>query len=154
MDIVNFKPTRAQQLAKARFYKYLEYNPMIKLESLSVSAMEKACKSRSLDKWMGQEGFKEWWYDDNAVPAKIAACAELALERLYEILTSDIESGKEAKVTARDLLNAIDKVLELNSLYPNKQKEIRFLDKEIEKLDESSAITALQDIKLKLAKTE
>jgi hypothetical protein len=151
-----FKPTRAMSMAKARMYKWLSDHPTQAIENLTMDAMEAACRTQSISTWMAGAGFPEWWYEKSTALTKVAAGVDIAVERLLEIVSSPIQSGKDATITAKDVLAAADKLFQLADLYPKKKVVERFLDKRLEAMDaeETASETKRLESKLQIANKE
>jgi len=120
------------------------------LEDIGLSALATITRSPNLVKWASEPEFLAYLYDKDATSTKVATLAELALERLYEILTSPIGSGKDAPVTTAHVLAATKQVVELAALVPKGETKVVFADKRLNELDAASTEKELEAMRLKL----
>ena len=151
LDISDFKPNRMQSEAKARFNKQKDDLASIRaVEELSISAMATMANAPRLAKWAQIPGFMDWWLETDTVGTKIRAMEEMAVERLAEILATPLQGGKEAPAQAKDILKAIEMLLQLSNRFPAKNKEVRFLDKSLEQLDKAELDKQIEAYKTKL----
>jgi hypothetical protein len=151
-ELKEFIPNRMQREAKARFSKQKEELSSIRaVEQLSIAAMAELANAPRLTKWASIPGFMDWWLETDTAGVKIKALEELAIERLEEILCQPLVGGKEAPAQAKDVLKAIEMLLQLSNRFPAKNKEIRFLDKSLDSLDSHQVQKEIESYQLKLA---
>lgn len=150
MKLPDLKLTREQRLAKARLYKHLEDNQVtISIDDISVEMMGLSAKTNKLANWLTDVEFAKWWYERDSLKTNVAAYAEIAIERLYEVLTTPIEKGRDAPVSSKDVLAAAKTMLELADAFP-KKNEVVFADKALNKMTEDQVDRELESLKGKL----
>lgn len=150
MATAEFSPNKSERMAKARLKKALEdAAALIDPTKLSLAEMARIANSPCIEKSASKPGFIGWLLDEDTTALKIKALEELALEKLEEILHTEI-SAKGA-VQAKDALKAIEMLLQLSNRFPAKNKEVRFLDKSLETMDEKQVKAETQRLQRKLA---
>jgi hypothetical protein len=129
-DCRPFNPTPEQALAKARFHARLaERSSLIDAESLDPDDMVEAAGAPKLYKWRELPGFWDWFLDQDTFHHRAVALKDRAMAELEDIIGSEYI---EKILTAKDKLKAIDMLLNLTGAYPAKQREVKFLDKDLE----------------------
>jgi hypothetical protein len=147
----SFNPTQAQRLAKARLKKWAASGESkMDPRNLNPAALATITKSPNLVKWASDPEFMDYLFDSDDMAARIGCLAELTLDRLYEILTSPIEGGRDATITANHVLAAAKQVIELAALAPKQERKVVFADKEVEALDAEATQKEIEAIKLQL----
>lgn len=132
-DFEAFPATSEQRVVKARFWKHMsEQDVFTDVTSMSMEDLGRLAGTLKLSKWANRDSkFMPWFLNRDAVQHKIAACAEVAIDSLLEILLNSDKQSKPA-----DRIRAADLLATLAGLYPNHKKEVVFVDKEINNLDQ------------------
>lgn len=142
--VAPFQPSLQQRIAKARIQKQLqELGPIWDEEALSLEQLQKLAGSKQIGKWCQDVQFVNWLMDRHDFAGKSVAYAEVAVDRLYDIVADPDQDAKNVINAAKELLALADK-------YPNKRKEMVFLDKDVEKLPEHEVAGQLRMYKKKL----
>ena len=137
-----------QRMAKARFQQWNEEQPFFDVESATLEQIKNVTGARKLEVWLKDEpSFASWFFEMDDFKTRSIAYAEVAQEKLFEILTSHTE---EKILTAKDQINAAKLLIELADKFPTKRKEVTYLDKDVAKLSDSEVDGALLEYKKKL----
>lgn len=153
----NYNPSHEQRMAKAAFHRRLDELSFMYDESNITKEQVATLAGISLaklEKWSQITGWNNWMFNHDTTKVKIHALDEIAIDRLHEIMTSPIESGKYAKVTTKDMIKAIELWATLADALPNKRKEVTFLDKELAKMTDEDVQLEKAKIKKKLLTAE
>ena len=150
-----FAPTLAQSLAKAKFEKVLESRAVTvdaaQLALLTIEQLTALTGERRLAKWAAKdEDFLPWFLDKEDFGNKVRAMAEARLGKLLDIIDAPLEPKL---LTAKDQLAALNMLFQLADKFPNKRKEITFLDREVARLNEDEVARQLALYDGKLAAT-
>lgn len=152
LSIVEFNPTKAQSLAKARFQRFLAANPGVSPLNMSIASLSSAAKSPNLAKWISSNPeFMEYMMDADTLPTRIQAYAELAVERLQEVLSSAAPTSKDGVPMYKDILAAARMMLELADAYPKKNATVVFSDKTVQAMDDHQVTKEIETLRLKIA---
>jgi hypothetical protein len=100
--------------------------------------------------WLANPAFGIWFSDQEHYGSLALAYSEIALEKLYDILSTPLDPS-DRTVTARDQISAAKEILLLADRYPTKRKEVRFLDKDLDKLPDHEVESTLAEYKAALA---
>jgi hypothetical protein len=144
-----FKPTAEMELVKARVAHALEEREaIIDAESMTMEQLENVSGCLKLHEWAKDwDEFLPWLLDKDYVKHKIQASKALAVDKLLEILHSDLE----AKVlTAKDWINAATQLLTLADAFPTKRKEVLYLDKGVANMTEEQVAFELDRTRTRL----
>lgn len=150
-ELVTFNPTKAMMRAKAKFWAAVDSNPMISdVDGLPMSEVARLAGTKSVATWAsGSEEFKAWFRDRADIKARISFGAELAIDKLIEILGTPADAGRDAIVTTKDQLAAAKELLAYSGhrpadksehkvtadQLPNDEKELReYIQKQASKL--------------------
>lgn len=130
-----FEPTVPMRIAKAKLAAAMEEASSIySMESLTVEQLVRLCGTTQVRKWLESPHFTVWLTDSTDFFARSVAYSEVAQEKLYQILTTHLDP-EDKSVTAKDQLAAAKELLALAGKYPSKKSEVRFLDKDLDKLE-------------------
>ena len=128
-------PASIKARAKERFYRRLEDHAHLYDKEYVMARPELMCQlagtERILD-WLKDDRFSNWWWDEHVVKDELMSMRETAVSRLKDILTSD-------EVSAADALKAARMIFELTDQFPSKKQEVKFLDQELNNMDERAA---------------
>lgn len=147
-------PTMEHRLAKARLHQVMEEQSAIySWESLTLELITRFCGTPKVERWLKElPWFPGWLLDSEEFSAKSIAYSEIAIEKLYEILVTQLDPSDKS-LTAKDQLNAAKLLLELGSRFPNKRKELVYLDKDLNAMPEHEVDEELQRTKQRLGLT-
>lgn len=143
--------TKEQRLAKVRLYKHLDnHAATLSIDKMSIEGMGVVSKTKKLAHWLTDEEFHNWWFEKDTLKTTVKSYAEVAVARLYEIVTTPIESGRDAAVSAKDVMAAAKTLLELAEAFPSKNKEVVFADSRLNKMQDAEVERELEAMKMKL----
>jgi len=121
---MSFVPSRSQKEAKAKLLHKTDGNIMVgSLESLSNAQLSKYAGINTIDHWVEQEGFKDWFLDKDSNDHLIQSAADSAIRAAIAIL-EDPEVGQKGKPGYKDQLAAAKMLLEFAGYAPVKKKEV------------------------------
>lgn len=147
-----FEPTVAMRVAKAKLHAAMEEASSIySMEALTVDQLVGLCGTSQVRKWLESPHFAVWLTDSSDFFARSVAYSEVAQEKLYEIMTMELDPS-DRSVTAKDQLAAAKELLALAGKYPSKKSEVRFLDKDLDKLEAHEVDEQLRLYRSKLDK--
>lgn len=127
----SFNPTKHMRVAKARFWKAVEDNPLIDPTCLSVAEISRLAGSPTLPRWVrDNEGFKQWFTSKDEIKVMLKMGAEAAVDRLVKIVQEDRVGPKEA-VSAGTQVQAAKLLLEFAGMAPAKQSEVRITKEQL-----------------------
>ena len=118
--------------AKARFYRRLKeradtIDKDVVFEDREL--LEELAGDKRIHGWLKEPAFAHWWWDEYAIIDQLMGLRYVATEKLQEIIKGRYtEDG--------DALKAIRLLFEVTDQFPSKKKEVVFLDKELENMDD------------------
>ena len=132
------KPSKAQRLAKSKFWQRAANNPLIAdLDNPKLFEVERLSGTKSVRGWFEDKEFKDWFLDQDSNKSLIASGCELAIEKLIYILELEgpLEVGPKMETTSAAQVKAAENMLRLGGFEPPKtvSKE-RFMDKDVEEM--------------------
>jgi len=120
---VEFRPTRAQLEAKARLLNKTKDNIMIgSLELMSAAKLAKYAGVKSVDHWLKQEGFKEWFTNSDSEQELLQSATDSAIRAAIGIL-ENTEVGEKGGPKYSDQLNAAKLVLTFAGMSPKSDEK-------------------------------
>lgn len=133
------KPTKAQRLAKSKFWQRAANNPLVPdLDNPRIFDVERLCGNKSVRTWFDDSEFKDWFLDQDSNKSLIASGCELAIEKLIYILELEgpDQVGPKMETTSAAQVKAAENMLRLGGFEPPKSvaKE-RFMDADVENMD-------------------
>jgi len=148
-----FKPTKEQLVLKSRLSDHIgEMSAVVDVTVMGLDELTQLTGSRNLAKWAKDNpSFLPWLLDKDYGRHMIKAGADAAIELLYDIMEAPIVPKE---LTAKDKLVAATTFLNLDDRFPNKRKELVFLDKEVGDLTDIEVAKQLQQYKKELASLE
>jgi hypothetical protein len=147
-DLEAYSPGTEQQRAKARLHQRLrELEGIRDLESLSAQELADLAGSSRVLKWLREPGFAAWFADKDTFVINALAMREVAVAMIGDVLMGDYEPKI---LTAKDKLKAADMLLQLTGSYPAKQREVRFLDKDLDNMPPDEVQAQLTAARAKL----
>jgi hypothetical protein len=149
-DILDFEPTDKMEMAKERFWKALNSNPMLTndIGNMTLDALIMHSRSKHLTKWIEKHPlFLAWFCDEEFEQLTIQTMAKEAYKKVREIMHSPLEPKV---LTAKDQLNAANMLLQLGDKFPNKRREIIYADKELAKMTDSDVDKEMRSIESQL----
>jgi hypothetical protein len=137
-DATPFRPTESQALAKARFDQWAaEYRGVVPLANIQVADLERVCLTTQLGKWLRDQDFAAWFFNQTAFMLAGQAMKHTALDVLQDLVL-------DPQVAPRDRLRAVDMVLKLAGAYPDPAaSRVRFLDAALNDMDEAEVARQL-----------
>lgn len=144
-----FRPTQAQELLKSRLQDYIvEMEAVVDVTTMGLDELVELTGSRNLAKWAKDDpSFIPWLLDKDYSRHMIKSGAEAAIVLLREIMDAPIVPKE---LTAKDKLVAATTFLNLDDRFPNKRKELVFLDQEVAKLTDAEVAKQLEQYRQKL----
>jgi hypothetical protein len=125
-----------------------EMSAVIDVTTMSLEELTELAGSRSLPKWAKDNpSFIPWLLDKDYSRHMIHAGAEAAIQLLHDVMEAPIVPKE---LTAKDKLLAATTFLTLDDRFPNKRKELVFLDKEVASLSDDEVDKELAAYKKKL----
>ena len=124
-----YEPTTQQRRIKAKLLTLVQDNPLFSLEDLTLDKAMQITKARQLKLWWNKPGFQEWFCNRNEFRALVMEGADVAVMRMINILQLDDPRYAGAQVNAAKLL------FEAANKMPAKQKEVKYSDESINKMD-------------------
>ena len=126
---IAFEPTAAQRKAKIKLMALIQDNPMFSLEDITLSSALEITKERRIRTWWELEGFQDWFKNKNEMKQRFEELLGMGLDALEHILKSRDPRFASAQV------NTMKALFEVAGKNPAKQKEIKFSDESINKMD-------------------
>lgn len=148
-----FTPSEEQRIIKARLHQTLsERSFAVDVESLTMEQLVGMTGDKRMEKWAKDSpAFLSWLLDKDVFKFRAQAYAEIALEQLYSILVEPIE---DKLLTAKDKIAAANLILQIADRFPNKRKEMVWLDKDVGRLSEEDTDRKILEYKKKLITIE
>lgn len=128
VDDIVFKPTYEQVQVKAAFWAKFSANPLVDVNAIKLSHIERFVNDSRLKRWWALHGFREWFLNEEEFAQKALAIAHLALGAMEEILTNP-----DANPSAR--VNAAKLAIEVANKMPQRWQKTVYLDDQIHKMD-------------------
>ena len=126
---ITFEPTAAQRKAKVKLMALIQDNPMFSLEDITMSSALEITKERRIRAWWDLEGFQDWFKNKNEMKQRFEELLNIGQDALERILSSKDPRFASAQV------NTMKALFEVAGKNPAKQKEIKFSDESINKMD-------------------
>jgi hypothetical protein len=123
-----YLPTPPQRKVKAAFWAVYNENPIMGVDKINLATVQQITGSAVVSKWWAKDGFKEWFLNKDETRQRLEYLFNLSLDTAEEILI-DPEANTNAKVQMIKLL------AELTNKMPQKWKQEKFLDENIQKMD-------------------
>lgn len=130
LDDIIFSPSIPQRKLKAAFWTRYGQNPMATVSTMTGDLASRISGSSSVKSWWEQPGFKEWFLNEDEFRQKLEYLASLALDTIEEVLL-DPEANANAKSSMSKL------VLEAASKMPSKWQNTKYMDEQVQKMDEA-----------------
>lgn len=135
LDLAPYRPSKAQTVAKARLQAHLASRAgLVAVEAMTQAELVAVSGDRRVAKWLQDPSFAAWFTDRDTFVTQAASMKEAALAVLEDIILGDMDPKL---LTAKDKLKAIDILFNLTGAYP-KHNQVRFLDRDLEQMDEAS----------------
>ena len=124
---MNFTPTKTQLLAKAKFWRAVDGNPLLgSVDDIPIPEVCRLAGTKSIILWAKeQEGFREWFKDSENIKDRISVGAEQAIDKLVHIINATAESGPGAVVTTGNQLTAAKLLLDFSGHKPADKQAIK-----------------------------
>lgn len=138
-------------MVKSRLTSALEeHAAVIDAQSLTIEDCIRLTGCKKIETWAKESpNFILWLLDKEYTQHKLQAAAEVAINRLIEIMNSDMV---EKMLTAKDKLKAAETILTLADRFPSKHKVIEWKDKDVGKMEDSDVKRQLEAMKKRLEK--
>jgi hypothetical protein len=130
MDDLLFCPSPDQRQVKAAFWAKYQQTPLISVDKVTASFVQKLIPDSRLPRWWSMYGFKEWFLNEDEFRQRLEYIAHLGLDALEAILT-DPDANHNARVNAAKL------AFEAASKMPQKWQKSLYLDDHIQKMDQA-----------------
>lgn len=140
----------AKQLLKENLDKHMA---VVSVEDMTIEEIEKlcGCRKNQLASWANNNpDFIYWLLDKGDVKRKMRVLGELALDRLEEVLGSEMGDGKFGTVAPKDIIKAAEAVTALADMYPASRREVTYLDAEVRDMPEEQLAIELAKVNKKL----
>lgn len=135
LDLAPFRPSKAQALAKSKLQARLsERRGLVSVEAMTADELATLAGDRRVVRWLGDPGFAAWLTDRDTFVHTAVSLKDAALQVLEDILLGDYDPKC---LTAKDKLKAADMLFQLTGAYP-KTNQIRFLDRDLDGMDEAT----------------
>lgn len=121
---IEFRPTKHQRKAKARFWQAVADNPLIDPASLPTPEICRLAGSPVIARWAEDPEFTKWFTSKDEIKVLLRMGAEAAIERLIKIVQEDRVGPKEA-VTSSAQVQASKLLMDFAGLAPATQKEVK-----------------------------
>jgi hypothetical protein len=109
---------------KAQFWTAVDKNPFIAdVTALPASEVCRLAGTTTINKWAEVEGFKEWFLDKDGIKSRISYGAELAIDKLIEILNHNPTGERGEPVTTANQLTAAKELLSYSGHRPADKTE-------------------------------
>lgn len=125
---LTYLPTPDQRKAKSAFWARFNENPICEPSDISLTTAERLAGDRRLSRWWSQEGFKEWFRNQDEFRQRLEYLVNLSLDSLEYVL-ADPKAQSSAKVNAAKLL------MEVARKMPPKHAVEKYLDEKIAEMD-------------------
>lgn len=127
---------RKLKQAKARFWKTVSNNPMYPNPAdLAHVVMAQAAGMPTLAGKLSEEGFKDWFLNNQHNKELMEVGAGYAIEKLIDIL-QDSDVGEKGAASVNNQVASAKILLEMAGYGPSKNKTVEYKDKEIGNMDE------------------
>lgn len=139
-DSYGFKVQSSMHIAKARLKSFLKNNPQA--SNLSLDDLCKICLTQRLRVWIDKyPKFLIWFIDIEYETVRMDAYKENAIDVVMKIMNSKYAEGV---LTAKDKLKAAEMMLQITNTFPQKTKETKYQDKQLESMDSDTVKTELK----------
>jgi hypothetical protein len=98
LEEIEYRPTKQQEIVKARFWQRVASNPLLIAEELSLAQVSDILGSRSLEPHWNKPGFREWFLNRQEHRERIEQLFSLALHAAEGLLLSEDPKTANAKV--------------------------------------------------------
>jgi hypothetical protein len=150
VDLTQFRPNDTQARAKARLHEQLRRREgVIEFANLTAQELADLAGTQRVLQWLREPGFAAWFADKDTFVYEAIALKETVIAVFRDIMRADYEPGI---LTAKDKIKAGTELLKLADAYPVKQREVRFLDKDLESMPPDMVQAELTRIRAGLAK--
>jgi hypothetical protein len=122
-----FQPTKSQLMAKSRFWRAVQENPMLgSVDDLPMSEVCRLAGTKQIVKWaQDNDEFRDWFKDPDNIKDRIQVGAEKAIDRLIDIISAAPESGRDALVTTSNQIAAAKMLLDFSGHKPADKQAIK-----------------------------
>lgn len=143
LSVDPFRPTQVQALARARLHARLqERRGLVDPAAMTADEIVELSGDRRVRRWLADPEFAAWLLDRDTHVHRAQALKDAALDVLEGVLFGDLEPKV---LTAKDKLAAARMLLELTGSFP-KAREVRFLDREVDAMDEATVDAELRKL--------
>lgn len=127
-----YRPTPARERAKVRLEaKLRELGGSRDLESLTEDELVEYAGDRRILTWLRDQEFARWLAERDSFMTSALAARQEIIDMLIGIVRSDYEPKI---LTAKDKSKAAEILLNVTASFPAKQKEVRFLDRDLDNM--------------------
>lgn len=125
---LTYLPTPEQRKSKSAFWVRFNENPICEPAEISLSIALRFAGDSRLSRWWSQEGFKEWFRNQEEFRQRLEYLVNLSLDSLENVLI-DPKAQSSAKVNAAKLL------MEVARKMPPRGAVEKYLDEKIAEMD-------------------
>jgi hypothetical protein len=122
----DWKPTKAQRLAKARFWTKCKDNPLLDPANIPDEDIERMAEAPKFEEWKRNPEFVAWFVNDRTVEIAIEASTEKVVDKLMEIINAQAEARGD--VTTTHQLAAAKILLEYSATKAPAEEEAKEFD--------------------------
>jgi len=126
---ITFLPSPEQRKTKTAFYAIFNDNPLCDRNAITRDMAISLTGDTRLMKWWRVEGFRDWFINADEFRQRAEYLSHLALDTMEEVLLD-----RDANTAAR--VNAAKLMMEIANKMPSKYTKEKFLDSEIEKMNQ------------------
>lgn len=130
VDELTYLPTPEQRKAKSAFWARFSDNPVCEPEDITSALAIRFSGDGRVNKWWNHEGFRSWFQNRDEFRQRMEYLANLAMDRLEEILTisARVPGMAGAQIAAGKL------IMEVARKTPSKTAAEKFLDESVSKM--------------------
>ena len=125
-----FKPMPQQRQAKATFWTFVNDSMGgLSPEDITLAKALQITNDNRLNKWWKVPGFSEWFSNKDEFRQRLEYLANLALDKVEDIILAD-----DPKLTSAQV-NIIKCLMEVAGKVPARVKEVKYLDEAVSRMD-------------------
>lgn len=125
------------------------------VDHLNWDALDKMAGTRkgSIARWAKEdENFLSWLLDKDTTKRKLQATAQMAADRLGELMGMELGDGRvPGTISAKDLTKVVELAATLGDLFPATKRETIYKDANLEKIMEKTSQAELEEEMMKRA---
>lgn len=127
-EVLVFRPSRAQQIARANFWTYFSQEGSAPPSIIDLATALRFGLDMGISEWWSIPGFREWFSNQDEFRQRLEFLANLSLDKLENLINSEA-SNANAKVAAIKL------IMELSKKLQHRNTADQYLDEKVGQMD-------------------